>query len=127
MCAKIKIETKAEGQANKTNLLKDGLTTDKALELLGNVRDKYEYAKEHRNIVTSERVVSIAAGAFVLYTGVSNMFRSPFSALLEVVAGSALLLRGATGYCPVKEQLTGVRDITVVEPTAPHPTGPIVG
>lgn len=102
-------------------MLKDGLTSEKALELLANVRDKYEYAKERRNIVNSERVVSIAAGAFVLYTGVNNMFRSPFSALLEVVAGSALLLRGATGYCPVKEQLTGVRDVTVVEPKIPTP------
>lgn len=119
MCAKTKVKNKVANTAEEaTNRIKAAVTSEKALELLANVRDRYEFAKERRNIVTSERAVSIAAGAFILYTGVSNVFRSPFSAMLEVVAGSALLLRGATGYCPVKEQMTGVRDITVVEPKA---------
>lgn len=119
MCAKTKTKaTIASTASDATHRLKEAITTEKALELIANVRDKYEYAKERRNIVNSERVVSVAAGAFVLYTGISNVFRSPFSAMLEVVAGSALMLRGATGYCPIKEQLTGVRDITVVEPKA---------
>ncbi len=117
MCAKTKIKNTVANTAEEaTNRIKEAMTSEKAMELIATVRDKYEFAKERRNIVTSERAVSIAAGAFILYTGVSNAFRSPFSALLEVVAGSALLLRGATGYCPIKEQMTGVRDITVVEP-----------
>lgn len=115
MCAKTKSKTTVAGKTStETNRLKEIVTTEKALELLADVRDKYEYAKERRNIVNSERAVSIATGAFILYTGISNVFRSPFSSMLGVLAGSALLLRGATGYCPIKEQLTGVRDITVV-------------
>lgn len=117
MCAKIKSKiAEATPPTVEGRSLKDVITTEKAIELLADVRDKYQYAKERRNIVNSERAISIAAGAFILYTGINNVFRSPFSSVLEVVAGGALLLRGATGYCPVKEQLTGVRDITVVEP-----------
>jgi len=71
--------------------------------LIDDVRERLREASENRNIASSERLLSVAAGTFVLYTGITGIFRSPFTSLAEVLVGSVLILRGATGYCPVKD------------------------
>ncbi len=75
----------------------------KTKEILEDVRDRLQEANDNRNIANSERLLSVAAGAFVLYTGITRMFKTPLSSLAEVAVGGALILRGATGYCPVKD------------------------
>ena len=85
-----------------------------AKEILEDVKERLVEANENRNIANSERVLSVAAGAFVFYTGITGIFRQPLTALAELAVGSALMLRGATGYCPVIDASTQ-REITVVE------------
>ncbi|MBK1439493.1 DUF2892 domain-containing protein [Parapedobacter sp. ISTM3] len=87
----------------------------KTKEVLDDVKERLQEASEHRNIANSERLLSVGAGAFVLYTGITRMFRSPLASLAEVVLGGALILRGATGYCPVKDSVCPDRDVALAE------------
>ncbi|WP_188508566.1 YgaP family membrane protein [Parapedobacter pyrenivorans] len=87
----------------------------KTKEILDDVRERLREANDNRNIANSERLLSVAAGTFVLYTGITRMFKTPLSSLAEVAVGGALILRGATGYCPVKDSVCPQHEITVVE------------
>ncbi len=87
----------------------------KTKELIDDVRERFSEAYENRNIANSERLLSVAAGAFVLYTGITRMFKTPLSSLAEVAVGGALILRGATGYCPIKDSVCPDREVTIVE------------
>lgn len=84
-------------------------------EILDDVKERLREANDNRNIANSERFLSVAAGAFVLYTGITRMFKTPLSSLAEVAVGGALILRGATGYCPVKDSVCSAHELTVVE------------
>lgn len=57
------------------------------------------------NVGQTERIISVGAGAFIALKGISNVFSHPFLALTELGVGGALLYRGLTGYCPVKEKI----------------------
>ena len=87
----------------------------KTKEILDDVKDRLREANDNRNIASSERLLSVAAGAFVLFTGITRMFKTPLASLAEVAVGGALILRGATGYCPVKDSVCCDRDVTIVE------------
>lgn len=87
----------------------------KTKEILDDVKERLIEANEHQNIANSERLLSVASGAFVLYTGITRMFKAPLTSLAEVSVGAALILRGATGYCPVKDSVCPDRDDTLVE------------
>lgn len=71
------------------------------------------------NVNTGERVVSIAAGAFVFYKALTGVFKHPFFALQEAAVGGYLLYRGATGYCPIYSKIgkdtTDPEAITITE------------
>ena len=54
----------------------------KTKEILEDVKDRLREANDHANIANSERLLSVAAGAFVLYTGITR-------------AKEALLLQGS--------------------------------
>jgi Protein of unknown function (DUF2892). len=82
----------------------------KTKEILEDVKERFMEASEQRNIANSERILSVGAGAFVLYTGITRMFRTPLSALAEVAVGGFLILRGATGYCPIKDSVCPDRE-----------------
>ena len=56
---------------------------------------------EDANIAKSERVLSVAAGAFVLFQGLTSIFSHPILALGEIALGGTLIQRGVTGTCPV--------------------------
>lgn len=112
MSTKMKSRAKApQGDKAAANII----TKEKTLEILADVKDKLIEAHENRNIANSERLLSVAAGAYVFYTGILGIFNSPFTAIGEVALGGALMLRGATGYCPLKDALTARRDITIIE------------
>lgn len=53
------------------------------------------------NVGQNERLISTAAGAFLLSAGLSNLFKSPLSALVKTALGGYLLYRGTSGHCPV--------------------------
>jgi hypothetical protein len=78
------------------------------------------------NVGTTERAISIGAGAFIALKGVTNLFSSPLLALSELGVGGALLYRGVTGYCPVKEKLDeqerAAQNSTQPVPTTALPT-----
>jgi hypothetical protein len=57
------------------------------------------------NVGQTERIISVGAGAFIALKGITNVFSHPFLAITELGLGSALLYRGLTGYCSVKEKL----------------------
>lgn len=57
------------------------------------------------NVGQTERIISVGAGAFIALKGITNVFSHPFLAITELGLGSALLYRGLTGYCPVKEKI----------------------
>jgi uncharacterized membrane protein len=60
---------------------------------------------DHANVGKSERVVSLGTGAFIALKGITNLFSHPMIALTELGVGGALLYRGVTGNCPIKEKL----------------------
>ncbi len=61
--------------------------------------------KDIENVNTTERLLSIAAGTFVFYKGIKQLFSHPFIGLQEAAVGGVLLYRGATGFCPVYDRL----------------------
>lgn len=73
-------------------------TTDK---VLGSIL----YPGTYSNIENSERIVSAAFGAFMFWKGASDLFSKPSNAVWELIIGGALLYRGATGYCAVKDRI----------------------
>ena len=57
------------------------------------------------NVGQTERMISVGAGAFIALKGLTNIFSHPLLALTELGIGGALLHRGLTGYCAIKEKL----------------------
>ena len=57
------------------------------------------------NVGNNERVFSAAAGAFLISSGISSLFKSPISGLVKTAIGGMLLYRGASGHCPVYASL----------------------
>lgn len=60
---------------------------------------------EAPNIDQGERGVSIAAGTYLFFKGLKNLYRHPVLGLLEAATGGFLLYRGATGVCPVYKKI----------------------
>src|SRR5688572_25933493 len=54
-----------------------------------------------KNVGKTERIISAIAGSLLLFYGLRRGKK-----LSEIPLGSYLLLRGATGYCPVKQKLS---------------------
>lgn len=73
-------------------------TTDK---VIGSIL----YPGSFSNIEESERIVSVAFGAFMFWKGVNDIFSKPSNAVWELIIGGALVYRGATGYCAVKDKI----------------------
>ena len=61
----------------------------------------YEGGSGIVNVGNNERIVSAALGAFLLSSGLSNIFKNPISGLVKTGLGGWLLYRGASGNCPV--------------------------
>lgn len=57
------------------------------------------------NIDQGERIISILAGSWLLYKSLKKIPKHPFLGLQGVAAGGLMLYRGATGVCPVYQQL----------------------
>jgi len=57
------------------------------------------------NVSNFERAASAAIGGFLIFNSFQKIFRSPLRSISRIAAGSALLYRGLSGYCPIYHQL----------------------
>lgn len=56
------------------------------------------------NLNWPERYISIAAGVKLSFSGMRNIFKSPFTSLLKLGAGGYLVNRGISGHCELYSQ-----------------------
>jgi len=70
---------------------------------IDNVKEAWKYPELFQNISRSERWLSGAAGTYLLFKGLTNVFSHPVIALTGAAVGAGLLYRGLTGYCPLKD------------------------
>ncbi len=83
---------------------------------LNKVKSKLDESCDYGNVGTSERILSVIAGGFILGMGAKKLLSSPFTALSGITLGGALIVRGVTGSCPIKEAVEGKQpEATVVE------------
>ncbi|PRD47063.1 YgaP-like transmembrane domain [Sphingobacterium haloxyli] len=66
------------------------------------MKTKLDDVCEHGKIASSERMLSVIAGGFILGYGIKKILKNPLRAISGVTLGSALVMRGLTGKCPVK-------------------------
>lgn len=69
------------------------------------------YPQEFQNISKSERIVSSAFGAFMIWRGFKDLFHKPSNSVWELILGAGLIYRGTTGYCAVKDTFETPLDI----------------
>jgi uncharacterized membrane protein len=53
------------------------------------------------NITENQRLISAVSGGLLLAMGIFGFGKSSFRRALRMTAGSLLIIRGVTGYCPV--------------------------
>jgi len=63
------------------------------------------YPSAHINVSNFERAASAAIGGFLIFNSLGKIFRAPLRSISRIGAGSALLYRGLSGYCPVYDQM----------------------
>lgn len=64
------------------------------------------------NVGQNERLISTAAGAFLISSGLSSLFKHPINGLLKTAIGGVLLYRGASGHCPVYSSLGKTKGVS---------------
>ncbi|MBD0296359.1 MAG: DUF2892 domain-containing protein [Flavisolibacter sp.] len=64
------------------------------------------------NVGDNERIISAAAGAFLVSSGFNSFFRHPISALVKTVLGGILLYRGFSGHCPVYSSMGKTKGVS---------------
>ncbi len=57
------------------------------------------------NLTLPERIVSVATGVKLAFSGFKHLFKSPFSSILKLGAGGYLLNRSFTGQCQLYSQI----------------------
>lgn len=55
------------------------------------------------NLSNNERFISVAAGVALILAGIKHFKSRRAMSWTELVTGAALLLRGASGCCPITE------------------------
>lgn len=85
------------------NTLLENLNLDKVLTSF----DKLRNMKLDKNVGKTERIISGVAGTLLVLHGLKKGKK-----MSEMSLGSFLLFRGATGYCPVTEAISGSGDRT---------------
>src|SRR5688572_23115342 len=64
------------------------------------------------NVGWNERLISATFGAFLLSSGMSNLFRHPVSGLVKTALGGFLLYRGASGNCPLYSSIGKTKGVS---------------
>jgi len=81
------------------------MDTSKLNDMGNTIKHSLLQDNPNANVGMSERVVSLGTGAFIAFSGITNIFSHPIIALSEMAIGGTLLYRGITGNCPLKEML----------------------
>lgn len=55
------------------------------------------------NLSNNERFISVTGGIALVLAGIKHFNDKRAMSITELLTGAALLLRGATGHCPVTE------------------------
>ncbi len=80
---------------------------------------KLDDACEQGTITSSERMLSVIAGGFILGYSLKKVIKKPLTALSGVTLGGALIARGITGKCPVTGAIHQAeeeeRNLTLIE------------
>lgn len=63
------------------------------------------FPTEKTNIKTSERILSVLAGSWLLYKSIKQIRKHPYLGIQGTGAGGLLLYRGATGICPINQSI----------------------
>lgn len=84
-----------------------------AVSMLGLLQKAVFISPEKRNVGTTDRIISVAAGAALGYFGIKKFRKSGYSSLL--LPAGYLLLRGINGYC----SLYNLADISTAEGAKP--------
>lgn len=83
------------------------------------MKTKLDDVCEHGAIGSSERMLSVIAGGFILGYSVKKILKKPLRAISGVALGGALVARGITGKCPVKGAMENAeeedRNLTLIE------------
>ncbi|WP_447767731.1 YgaP family membrane protein [Sphingobacterium faecium] len=74
-------------------------------KVISKVKSKVDENCENGKIETSERILSVVAGGFIVGAGVRFLIKHPLTALSGLSLGGALVYRGVTGKCAVKKAI----------------------
>lgn len=74
-------------------------------QLQEKLEDKLFQPNLDANLGSSERMLSIASGSFLVLKGITNIFSHPLIAITEIVIGGVLLNRGVSGYCEISDSM----------------------
>lgn len=74
-------------------------------KILDSVVDVIIQSTDDVNISTSERIISVGTGSFIIWKGMKDIFSKPSNSIWEIALGGALLYRGVTGYCKIKDKI----------------------
>jgi uncharacterized membrane protein len=64
------------------------------------------------NVSQSERIASAAIGAWLLSSGLNNLFKSPIKGIIRTALGGFMLYRGASGHCPLYSSMGKTKDVS---------------
>lgn len=78
--------------------------------------DLNQLVSAETNMTENQRLVSAVTGGLVLAMGIFGFGKSSFRRALRMTAGSLLIIRGVTGYCPVSAAINKV-DQPSLQPT----------
>lgn len=82
------------------------LITDKLSDAADKLSDIFDgpllEVDENTNVSKSERILSLGAGSFIFFRGITNLFSSPLLAVGEIAIGAFLVQRGVSGQCKLK-------------------------
>lgn len=80
------------------------------------LKSKLDASCHDGNVGTSERILSVVAGGFLLGRGIKSIVKHPMTAFSGITLGGALIYRGVTGYCPIKDSVESKEpEATVIE------------
>ena len=89
------------------------MNNDKINQVLDNLKRSWEDPFVMENMESSEKVLSVGAGAFIFLSGIGSLLSHPIIGMAKVAIGGGLVYRGITGYCPVKA-LNNENDPTLI-------------
>ncbi|MFZ4263249.1 YgaP family membrane protein [Sphingobacterium sp. HJSM2_6] len=83
---------------------------------LDKLKSRMAEACQDGNVGSSERILSVVAGGFIFAMGVKSVVKNPLTAFSGLTLGGALIYRGVTGHCAVKDAIEGKKpETTIVE------------